>query len=270
LHISLDIPQAVSTVLGVLPEVKRLREQIVKDLPSFDVVRFDKLEDYAHALNFAHTNFLSATQPPDDLEDVAEEVARMREMLLAEAKALVHRGLVSDAQLGQLKGANGYRNTATDLHVLANVLEGVWPQIEGKTLTTMQDLELASRMATRLLRIVGLRDQGPALVAEATDRRVRAYTLLLVVYDDVRRAVAYLRSSQGDADDIAPALHPGRPRPKKGEAQVPAVTPAENAGQTPTAAGGATAPASSVAAPASNGAVAPAAGGMVVGGPFTS
>src|SRR3954465_10861416 len=48
LHISLDIPQAVSTVLGVLPDVKRLREQIVKDLPSFDVARFDKLEDYAH------------------------------------------------------------------------------------------------------------------------------------------------------------------------------------------------------------------------------
>src|SRR4051812_29389670 len=60
LQVSLDISAAIATVLGVLPEAKRLREQMVKDLPTFDVARFDKLEDYAMALGFAHAKYLSA------------------------------------------------------------------------------------------------------------------------------------------------------------------------------------------------------------------
>jgi len=113
--ISLDISAAVATVLGVLPEVRALRERMVTELPAFNVARFDKLEDYAFALNFAHAKYLSATQPPDDLIPVAEQSAKARERLLAEANALVLDGVIAEAQLGQLKGANGYKNTATDL-----------------------------------------------------------------------------------------------------------------------------------------------------------
>lgn len=222
LSINLEISSAVATVLGVLPEVRALREQLVKALPTFDLAQFDKLEDYAKALSFTHTRYLSATQPPDDLEPVATEATRVREMLLAEAKSLVHRGIVSGAPLEQLKGANGYKNTASDLMVIANVLQEAWPQIKGKTPTTEQELGAASQLGMRLLRIVGLREQGPAVVAEATDLRLRAYTKLLLVYDDARRAVAYLRGAKYDTDDIIPPLHPGRPGRRVSERKDPA------------------------------------------------
>ena len=225
LQVSLDIQQAVTTVFGVLPAVKGLREQIVKELPTFNVVRFDKLEDYALMLSAANAKYLAATQPPDDLAPLAEEAAEIRETMLAEATLLVRRGLVSDDKLEQLKGANGYKNVASDLLVLVNVMEEVWPQIQGKTLTTVDDLNTASRLSTRLTRVVGLREQNPALVAEAADRRLRAYTLLMLTYDDVRRAATYLRNDQDDADTIAPCLHPGRPRPKKRDQQAPATSP---------------------------------------------
>ena len=152
---------------------------------------------------------------------------------MAEAKALVHHGVVSQAQLSQLKGANGYKNVATDVMVLVNVLQTVLPQIQGRSLTTAEDLERASRVATRLLRIVGLREQGPAQIAEATDLRLRAYTSLILAYDDARRAVTYLRGAKDDADSIAPSLHPGRPRQRKGsEPEVPAAggTSADSSG----------------------------------------
>jgi hypothetical protein len=42
------------------------------------------------------------------------------------------------------------------------------------------------------------------------------------VYEDVRRAVAYLRAREGDADAIAPSLYPGRPRRRQSEADAPA------------------------------------------------
>jgi hypothetical protein len=236
LQVSLDIQQAVATVFGVLPGVKRLREQIAKELPTFDIARFDKLEDYTLMLSAANAKYLAATQPPDDLAPLAEEAAKMRETMLAEATLLVRRGLVSQDKLDQLKGANGYKNVATDLMVLVNVMEEVWPQIQDKTLTTVDDLNTASRLSTRLTRVVGLREQNPALIAEAADRRVRAYTLLLLTYDDVRRAVAYLRDGQDDAETIAPSLHPGRPRPKKRDQQAPTGA-ADNGGGAPTPSG---------------------------------
>lgn len=260
-QVNLDISAGVATVLGVLPELRGLREQIAKELPTFDVAQFDKLEDYALALSFAQANYLAATAPPDDLEAVTVESGRVREMLLAEARALVHRGLVSSAQLDQLKGAKGYKNVATDLMVLTNVMQSVWPEIQGKTPTTQQDLETASRLATRLLRVVGLREQGPARVAEATDLRMRAYTKLLTCYEDARRAVAYLRASTGDADAIAPALHQGRPRRRgKDEAETtpgattspdgtaPGTSVPAPGTAVPAAAGGSTAPATNGAA----------------------
>jgi hypothetical protein len=219
--ITLDISAAVATVLGVLPEVTALRERVVKELPSFNVARFDKLEDYALALNFAHVKFLSASQPPDDLAPVAQQSTKTRERLLAEANSLVLDGVLGEAQLAQLKGANGYKNIATDVSVLSNVLREVWPQIQGKTRLTEQDLDEGLRLSARLLRIVGVREQGPAQVAEASSQRQRAYTLLMVAYDDARRAVAFLRADEGDADDIAPSLHPGRPRAKRSDTARP-------------------------------------------------
>jgi len=222
-QVSLDISAAVATVLGVVPEVRALREQVVKELPAFDIERFDRLEDYALALSYAQARFLSATEGPSDLEPVASEAAKLREKLLAEAKALVHHNIVSQAQLSQLKGANGYKNVATDVMVLANLLQTVLPQIQGKSLTTGEDLERASRVATRLLRIVGMREQGPVQIAEATELRLRAYTRLIQSYEAVRRAVTYLRGTKEDADSITPSLHPGRPRQRKGsEPELPA------------------------------------------------
>ena len=53
----------------------------MKELPSFDLVAFDQLEDYALALSFAHTNYLTMVQPPDDLLTVAATASKMRARL---------------------------------------------------------------------------------------------------------------------------------------------------------------------------------------------
>src|SRR4051794_1148941 len=58
---TLDIHAAVKVVLGSLPEIKKLRERMVKELPAFDVAAFDKLEEYAMALSRAHALYQIAT-----------------------------------------------------------------------------------------------------------------------------------------------------------------------------------------------------------------
>jgi hypothetical protein len=49
LQVNLDVQVASQTILGALPEIKALRERMVKELPAFDAAQFDKLEDYSGA-----------------------------------------------------------------------------------------------------------------------------------------------------------------------------------------------------------------------------
>jgi hypothetical protein len=270
LQVNLDVTAAVTSTLGLLPEVKALREQIVKELPSFDIAAFDKLEDYALALSFANTTYLAATQPPDDLLGLNEEAGKMHDRLLADAKALAAHGLLDGGQLAQLVGGNGYKPLAQDLQLLSQIMRVSWNKIENKSATTADDLKAAAQMSVRLMRIVGLREQGPALLAAATDQRLRAFTRFITVYEDARRAVGYLRARQGDADTIAPSLYPGRPRKRASQTEpavpttpqpatgfagtapvsadstqpIPLPTPAQIAAATAAAAGGKSAPAS--------------------------
>jgi hypothetical protein len=179
----------------------------------------------------------------EGLGDVVGEANNVRETLLADANALASHGLIDSAQFSQLKGANGYKNVAQDLQILSKVMQENWQAIQRKCATTADDLQTAYLLSARLMRIVGLREQGPALLAAASDQRLRAFTVLLRAYDEARRAVSYLRAREGDADSIAPALHPGRPRrravdePVTGGADVTAGTssPASVAANAPAA-----------------------------------
>jgi hypothetical protein len=81
--INIDVPTAVTTALGALPEIRTFRPQIATDIPSFDLVRFDKLEAYTLALGHAHTLYLAASNPPESLGDLSETGSRARELLLS-------------------------------------------------------------------------------------------------------------------------------------------------------------------------------------------
>ena len=255
IQVNLDVPSAVTTILGVLPEVRVIREQIAK-LPDFDMAAFDKLEDYTLALSFAHASWVFVTSPPDDLEVLSREASELRERLEADVRALSLHGFMDGSPLEKLKGANGYKNVAVDLQGLAKALHAGPALVQGKCGTKVEDLELALQYATRLMRVVGLREQGPAVLAAATEQRMRAFTLTMRTYEETRRAVAYLRARHGDADTIAPSLYTGKGRrksePEPAEAPIPAPVPA---------------PAPALAAPA------PAPGGAVSAaskGPFMS
>jgi hypothetical protein len=59
-------------------------------------------------------------------------------------------------------------------------------------------------------------------VAEATDQRLRVFTLMLRTYEEARAAIGYLRRREEDAESIAPTLYPGKGKRRASET-VPAV-----------------------------------------------
>jgi hypothetical protein len=246
LTISLDIPAAVYTVLGTLKELGPVRELIEKELPSFALSQLDNLQDYALALSIAHARCVSAAEEASNLETLAEEATELRERLLAEVRAFTYHDVFSEEQLKNLKGGTGRKNIASDLLVLTSMMQDKWPELAGKTPTTRDDLERASRVSTRLGRILGEKEQGPSAVAQTTENRQRAYTKLMTAYEAVQRAVYYLRGARYDSDTIVPNLHPGRPgaRKKNEDVQTPPVTTVPNGSGAPGAStgGGTTVP----------------------------
>jgi hypothetical protein len=255
--VNLDIPAAVTTVLGALPEIRALRPDVVKNLPFLDIERFDKLESYARALSHAHALYLAASHPSDDLHALCEEGAKLRDTLLKDAEALANRGFLDGERFAELKGPIGYKNLAVDLQVLTAMFRQHWSDIEGRTGVQPSELERAVDLTNRILTTVGLREQAPVLIAASADVRQRAFTTFMRTYDHVRRAITFLRWDEGDVDQITPSLYAGRSNGRKKEKateEQPANGPAVPA--TPGGGGAAAAP----GAPPGGGAVMPTGG----------
>jgi hypothetical protein len=229
--INIDIPPAVSLVLGVVPQIKELRPQVVKALPEHPIHTLDKLETYALAAYHAHILALPPETSESRVAPLLEEATPLRENLLADAEALARRGLLDADAVAAIRAGQGNVDKANDLVALAALFGASWSEIENKTAATLAEVQRAGELGPQLLAALGAREHGAALEpAVAADQRRRAFTLFFRAYDETRRAVAYLRWHEGDADLIAPSIHKARaartPAKDKGE---PVAKPAEGA-----------------------------------------
>jgi hypothetical protein len=225
--INIDIPSAITTVMGVLPFLQALRPRIVAELPQFNIVRFDKVEAYTLALGHAHALYLAASEPTEALEAIAETAADLRDVLFADARALAQRRLIDGERLKELKGVKGYRQLAFDLFALSALMRERWSTISGKTAIELKELDQAEWLADRILTGVGQREQTSAVAADAAENRQRAFTLFVNAYDHARRAVSFFQWDTEDADALAPSVYTaGRTaRRKQADETSPAPSP---------------------------------------------
>lgn len=208
--INVDVVNAVITVLGCLPKLRTLRGEIARHLSTFDLGRFDKLEQYALALNHAHGIHRGALATKSSIAELGSEVIAARDRLFDDARSLANYGLLNPERLKECKRAPGYRPAATDVFTLVTLFKEHWPKIENRTPVTLEALQQAGSSALALLTAVGEKDQAIATPDEAQVVRQRAYTLFIETYGEIRDAVVYLRRKQGDATTFVPPLIPGR------------------------------------------------------------
>lgn len=213
--INLDIPAAVTTALGVAPELAAFKDEVAQHLPKLDFEPMLHLDEYAMALSHAHTLYLMASQPVDSLQALVAEGTALRETLFVDASALVRRSLLNGNQLKDLQGPVGYKNLAVDLQILAALFRENLGQLQGKCAVQATDVHRAEQIAAEILRTVGLREQGPTSVAATSDMRARAFTAFVRVYDQARRIVTFLRWNEDDVGSIAPSLYAGRSNGRK-------------------------------------------------------
>lgn len=211
--INIDIPQAVSTVLGVLPKIGALREVMVVNLPNHPMKTFDKLGTYALAAWYTHLLTLPAASPSSPIKPLLEEAGPLREDLLSDAEALARRKLIDASVVSDIRAGQGNIDIANDLVALSALFSNNWDEVQGKTAATKEEVERAGKLGPLILAALGMREQGAIVApAEAAAKRAQAFTLFMRAYDETRRAVSYLRWRERDADDLAPSLYKGRGR----------------------------------------------------------
>jgi hypothetical protein len=205
-RVDLDIPTVVAAVLARYPAIAPYRDGLSR-LLGFDLASFDKLETYALATAYAHDQYLASSAPPPIVEELTEELKRLRSAFLWDATALAARGLLDGTKLKLLRGPVGAENLLHDASLLKALLESEWPEIAGKTAIDRDELARSERVSLELAKVVAQHAKAPAKTDGSLEDRQRALTLLSNAYDEVRRGLTYLRWNAGDVDTILPPLH---------------------------------------------------------------
>lgn len=225
-RITLDIRQAVMTAVGCMPELKPLKARLKKALPEVDPELFEKLERYAFALGHAQTQYVVAAQPAETVPELTDKLKALVDVLQSDAIALSKRGLVDPTRLAQVPGTNGSKNTAASAFILVELFRKSWDKIGGRTAVPVSELDETESLANRLEIALGVKEQGPVGVPEASLTRQKAYALFVRAYDQVRRVVTYLRWEDGDIDKIVPSLYAGRFKKSGSELEQDQAAPA--------------------------------------------
>jgi hypothetical protein len=225
-RVTADIPTAVSLALGAWPLMSGLIEDMKRKLKEPPLREIESLRDAALAALHAHLRWVprSSTTHEADLE----EARVLRERLLAAADVHAIYGHIDPNAIAAIREGQGHLDRANDLLALAALMRGAWPEIEARTPVSREEVERAGALGTLLVTELGSKTlgTGPASGGKTwADRRVRAFRLFINRYDEIRRAVEYLRWHEGDADAFVPSLHP-KPRRTSTSVEEPAEAPA--------------------------------------------
>src|SRR6478736_7003029 len=94
LVVNVNVGSATDIVLRALPRLHALRPRLVKELPLFNIARFDRLEDYALALSFTQAALETEPVEPNNGRALRAEATRLRATLLIDTRALPQRALI--------------------------------------------------------------------------------------------------------------------------------------------------------------------------------
>ena len=230
----LDAGKAADTALGAAPRIEPFRERI-SALSETDVSDLDLLPRLAGAVLWIQTRI--AKESRSAVRELAEASFAHRSKLVVAAPPLVQAGLMDSEQIERVGRSRGYRKVAADLLVLASAYESAWPQVEGKTTVTRQDVLQAAALHDRLVSALVTNEDSEA--PDSKQMRARALSLLHGSYRRLRKALCYLCESESQVRQIMPSLRfgprkqkPAGPKPASSEAASSAELPAPKAAGT--------------------------------------
>jgi len=202
--INVDIPRAVATVLGAEPRVRSLLPVMEAEMTKPPTAVINALRQTALGAWYAHLVALPA-KSGGTAKELLERATPLRAKLLKAADALADAELVDATAVARIREGSGNIDKATDLVALAALFDQSWSEIHDKTAITRAQVDEAASIGPSLL--LALSEEPLPKSGDATDMRQRAFSHLVGAYDQIRRAVSFVRWAEGDAETFAPSLY---------------------------------------------------------------
>lgn len=235
--INFDVVNGASMILGVCDRILTFRDRIAR-LPEFETKNVDNLKDYTVAAWYVYITNLPQPEPAE-ADALITEVGTLRSKFLMWSVPLVGEGVFDQGAIDKIKEGTGFKDAASDVVAFVGLYRSNWDRCVNNCGVREADLERAALIAPRVFSIVSQREQRQTTpTGEGFTRVRRAWALPERAYDQCRRAIAYLRHTEGDMEEIAPNFrrNPGNTKPRA-TANAPAVVApsAPSAATVPTA-----------------------------------
>lgn len=213
--INVDIPRAVAVILGAEPRVQALRPAIEAALKNPPTRAIEGLRQAALGAWYAHLITMPA-KPSASAKELLERATPLRAKLLKAADALADAELVDATTVARIREGRGNIDMANDLVALSALFSQRWGVIQNKTAIAREQVDEAALLGPTLL--VALAEQPLPASNDASALRQRAFSLLVSLYDEIRRAVSFVRWAEKDVEAYAPSLYAKSRRKRLGEA----------------------------------------------------
>lgn len=220
----IDPNRASALALGSAARLAPFREQIEATCKATDVRLLDGLRDMALAAWYASLLPDEGPDMPRRVPALIEEARPLREKLLRAAELLAQFGMMPEARTERIRSGLGHHDLAADLVQLARLFDEAWPEVEQRSPVTREMVDRACGLGADLQAALGTEDAARQR-NPVGQLRAAALSLLLERYEELRRAISYLRWHEGDADEIAPSLYTARRRPRASRPDDPAPDP---------------------------------------------
>jgi hypothetical protein len=227
-RINARVTTVIAIALGAWPHINALLSVIAR-LPQFDVADLRKLPDYVYALYYADVMATLSSEGAADVPAMVAEATPMRDRMLSVAEGMAKYGLVDAKRVATIRSGLGHLDTAHDLGALAALFRGLGPEQQARLPVPEAEIDRAAELSLQLLAALGRRQvgsDGAGLPSRYEDDRTRAFRLVVRSYDQARRAVSFLRWSEGDADLLVPSFFSGKRR-RSTPVQEPGEAPVE-------------------------------------------
>jgi hypothetical protein len=203
-----DLTGGYVLVSGALPSLRLLHERFEKALPEFDVSLLRKVDVYGRAALYAQSVERSTTNTgAAHHAHMVEEVETLYSRFYRNAEFLVAEGLFDAKVVTNARTGTSVRDRATDLRVLAVEFASKESSLAGRTLITRANIEHAFALSQSILDSLATRDAASEAQLIAQRDRQQAAALFARAWNEIRRAVTWLRWHEGDADRLAPSLY---------------------------------------------------------------
>jgi hypothetical protein len=211
----LDATHAGTVGAATAKKLAPYRATLVAQFGAESGARVDDLPMLARACQQADIAEAAAAAP-SDLTALYQEVREHYDILLTDAQSLVNRKFLPATELDKARDTRGYEGMVRSTLILVTLLRAWWPKLKDHTPLKDADLDRGQQLAEHLRDTIGERDQAVQSLP-AVEVRLRALSLLVRSYVELRREMSYLRWYQEDVDAIVPSLWAGRGRRARSE-----------------------------------------------------